>query len=78
MTGNSSPVNPEYPDRPIKILKVVSLVTVICVFLLIILGSVVRVTDSGLGCPDWPLCYGKILPPLEMTAIIEYLSLIHI
>ena len=72
MTGNSSPVNPEYPDRPIKILKVVSLVTVICVFLLIILGSVVRVTDSGLGCPDWPLCYGKILPPLEMTAIIEY------
>ena len=72
MTGNSSPVNPEYPDRPIKILKVVSLVTVICVFLLIILGSVVRVTDSGLGCPDWPLCYGKIFPPLEMTAIIEY------
>ena len=72
MTGNSSPVKPECSDRSIKLLQLVSLVTVICVFLLIILGSVVRVTDSGLGCPDWPLCYGKILPPLEMTAIIEY------
>ena len=72
MTGNSSSVNLEYSDRSIKILKVVSLVTVVCVFLLMVLGGVVRVTDSGLGCPDWPLCYGKILPPLEMTAIIEY------
>ena len=46
--------------------------TVIWVFLLVIIGGVVRVTDSGLGCPDWPLCYGKVLPPLEYTAIIEY------
>ena len=41
-------------------------------FALIILGGVVRVTESGLGCPDWPLCHGRIIPPLEMTAIIEY------
>ena len=46
--------------------------TVISVFVLIIIGGVVRVTGSGLGCPDWPLCYGKVLPPLEYTAIIEY------
>ncbi len=46
--------------------------TVICVFLLVIIGGVVRVTGSGLGCPDWPLCYGKVLPPLEYTAVIEY------
>lgn len=44
----------------------------ISVFLLVIIGGVVRVTESGLGCPDWPLCYGKLLPPLEYTAIIEY------
>ena len=53
-------------------LRVVSLLTVVSVFGLVILGGVVRVTESGLGCPDWPLCYGKVLPPLEMTAIIEY------
>ena len=46
--------------------------TVISVFVLVIIGGVVRVTGSGLGCPDWPLCYGKVLPPLEYTAIIEY------
>ena len=47
-------------------------VTVISVFVLVVIGGVVRVTGSGLGCPDWPLCYGKVLPPLEYTAIIEY------
>ena len=46
--------------------------TVAAVFALIIIGGVVRVTGSGLGCPDWPLCYGKVFPPLEFTAIIEY------
>ncbi len=46
--------------------------TVVSVFLLVILGGVVRVTGSGLGCPDWPLCYGKVLPPWEYTAVIEY------
>ena len=55
-----------------RALKILSLVTVGAVFFLMVLGGVVRVTDSGLGCPDWPLCYGKVLPPLEMTAIIEY------
>ena len=46
--------------------------TAICTFALVILGGVVRVTDSGLGCPDWPLCYGGLLPPLETKAIIEF------
>ena len=46
--------------------------TVVSVFLLVILGGVVRVTGSGLGCPDWPLCYGKVFPPWEYTAVIEY------
>ena len=29
-------------------------------------------SDSGLGCPDWPLCHGQIIPPLELTTLIEY------
>jgi protoheme IX farnesyltransferase len=39
---------------------------------LVVLGGVVRVSGSGLGCPDWPLCHGHLLPPLDLHAIIEY------
>ncbi len=45
----------------------------ISVFAMLVLGGVVRVTESGLGCgDDWPLCSGQWLPPLESKAIIEY------
>lgn len=62
-------------SRPIRVLpwfRGLTLVTALSVFALIVVGGVVRVTGSGLGCPDWPLCHGSILPPLESHAIIEY------
>ena len=65
----------EIPSQSSKLqawLGPVSIATAASVFALVVLGGVVRVTESGLGCPDWPLCYGSIIPPLEMTAIIEY------
>ncbi|MEX2551444.1 MAG: COX15/CtaA family protein, partial [Actinomycetota bacterium] len=45
---------------------------VVATILLIAMGSVVRTTGSGLGCPDWPLCHGGLVPPRERTAMIEW------
>ena len=49
-----------------------TLATTLSVFALLVLGGVVRVTGSGLGCPDWPLCEGGLLPPADSKAIIEF------
>lgn len=40
-------------------------------YLLVILGSTVRVTESGMGCPGWPLCYGALGPIDRFHALLE-------
>lgn len=40
---------------------------------LVTLGGVVRITGAGLGCgDDWPLCHGRLIPPLEIPTLVEY------
>ena len=43
-------------------LQVLTLVTLFLTFDLVIFGAFTRLTDSGLGCPDWPGCYGSASP----------------
>ncbi|HEY6732126.1 MAG TPA: COX15/CtaA family protein [Solirubrobacterales bacterium] len=50
----------------------VTLVALAALSLIVLTGAAVRLTGSGLGCPDWPKCYGGTTPPLEMHAVIEY------
>ncbi|MCB1175980.1 MAG: heme A synthase [Leptospiraceae bacterium] len=55
----------------LKKLYKISLILGVLTFLNILFGPLVRATDSGLACPDWPLCYGRVLPPAEFRIWME-------
>jgi cytochrome c oxidase assembly protein subunit 15 len=52
-------------------LKHWALFNILLTLLVITLGALTRLLDAGLGCPDWPGCYGKIIPPSNSEDILQ-------
>ncbi len=57
-----------------RTLRILALLTTAFAYALIVLGAVVRITGSGMGCgDDWPLCNGHVIPPLDdLPTLIEW------
>jgi len=52
--------------------QVVTLIALVVLVIIVFTGAAVRLTASGLGCPDWPKCYGGVVAPPQINAWIEY------